>query len=124
MKFSVNSLCPCGSKKKYKKCCQIYHKGAKAKDSLTLMKSRYTAFAIQNIKYIISTSTFQTDFDDLTKFSNECDFINLEILDYSINTVTFKATIVCNGIDNSFTEKSHFVQIENNWYYDSGEILS
>ena len=51
-KFSINSPCPCGSGGKYKKCCQKYHKGALAKDALTLMKSRYSAYALneQGIK--------------------------------------------------------------------------
>ncbi|MCT7612512.1 SEC-C metal-binding domain-containing protein [Aliarcobacter butzleri] len=29
MKISVNSLCPCGSLKKYKKCCKIFHDNIK-----------------------------------------------------------------------------------------------
>ena len=69
MKFSPNNPCPCGSGKKYKKCCQIYHKGKIAKSALELMKSRYSAFAVGDIDYIIKTSTFQKDFDDLKSFS-------------------------------------------------------
>jgi len=64
-KISINSLCPCGSKIKYKKCCGKYHKGLVAKTALELMKSRYTAFAIGEINYIIKTSTFQKDFEHL-----------------------------------------------------------
>jgi len=123
MKFSPNNPCPCGSGKKYKKCCQIYHKGKIAKTALELMKSRYSAFAVGEIDYIIKTSTFQKDFDDLKSFSQNCDFKKLEILDYSENTVTFKATIICNGEDNSFSEKSFFIQKNGRWYYDKGEIL-
>ena len=124
MKFSVNSQCPCGSNKKYKKCCQVYHKGAIAKTALELMKSRYSAFAVSDIKYIINTSTFQKDFDDLKEFSQNTEFRKLEILDNTNNTVTFKATIYCDGLDSSFSEKSTFVNIHKKWYYESGEILS
>jgi len=123
MKFSINNQCPCGSNKKYKKCCQIYHKGAIAKTALALMKSRYTAFVTKDIKYIINTSTFQKDFDDLNEFSNSCEFKKLDILEYTNDTVTFKATIFCNGIDSSFTEKSSFIKQNDKWYYQSGEIL-
>ena len=123
MKFSVNSPCPCGSGKKYKKCCQIYHKGSYPKDCLTLMKSRYSAFAVGDIKYIIKTSTNQTDYDDLKSFSDSCEFKKLEILDYDEDTVTFKATIFCDGVDSSFTEKSKFIKVDGKWKYDSGEII-
>ena len=124
MKFSINNLCPCGSKKKYKKCCQIYHKGSIAKTALELMKSRYVAFVIGDIKYIINTSTFQKDYDDLKEFSNNCEFKKLDILEYGYDIVTFKATLLCDGIDSSFIEKSKFVKKETKWYYESGEILS
>jgi SEC-C motif-containing protein len=127
MKFSVNSPCPCGSGIKYKKCCGIFHKGAIAKTALDLMKSRFSAFAIGKIDYIINTSTFQKDFDDLKSFSNNCEFKKLEILDFidenSEAFVTFKATIFCEEQDNSFIEKSRFIKKEGRWYYESGQIL-
>ena len=123
MKFSPNNPCPCGSGKKYKKCCQIYHKGAIAKDALTLMKSRFSAFAVGDIAYIIKTSTFQKDFDDLKSFSDMCEFKKLEILEHSEDSVTFRATIFCSESDNSFTEKSHFIKRDGRWFYESGEIL-
>jgi len=87
------------------------------------MKSRYSAFAVGEIDYIIKTSTFQKDFDDLKSFSEACEFKKLEILDYKENYVTFRATITCNGKDNSFTEKSYFIQKDGKFYYDRGEEL-
>ncbi len=123
MKISVNSPCPCGSGKKYKKCCQIYHKGMIAKDVLSLMKSRFSAFAVGDIKYIIKTSTFQKDYDELKAFSQNCEFKKLDILDVGEDFVTFKATIICNGVDSSFIEKSFFVKKDGRWFYDRGEIL-
>ena len=127
MKFSVNNSCPCGSKIKYKKCCSIYHKGAIAKTALKLMKSRYTAFVIGKIDYIIKTSTFQKDFDDLKSFSDNYDFKKLEILEFidgdSEAFVTFRAIIFCKDQNNSFVEKSRFIKKENRWFYESGDIL-
>ena len=127
MKFSINNPCPCGSGIKYKKCCGKYHKGLVAKTALELMKSRYTAFAIGKINYIIKTSTFQKDFEDLKSFNNSCEFKKLEILEFidgnSEAFVTFKATIFCNKQDNSFIEKSRFIKENGKWYYQSGEIL-
>ena len=132
-KISVNSPCPCGSKNKYKKCCQIYHKGTNPKSALILMKSRFSAFVVGDIKYIIDTSTFQDDYDDLKSFSDSCEFVSLEIIsfeddidDTNISYVTFKANIICDNQDNSFIEKSRFIKKEKNgnirWLYESGEM--
>lgn len=136
MKFSVNQQCPCGSGVKYKKCCGVYHKGALPKKAEQLMRSRYSAFALKNSKYIIKTTHEQNS--DYTKdikswensildFSSTCEFRKLEILDFidgeNESYVTFKAYIFCNGEDNSFTEKSKFLKEQNMWLYHSGEFL-
>jgi len=123
MKIGVNAPCPCGSGKKYKKCCRIYHKGALAEDAPTLMKSRFSAFAAGEAAYIVKTSTFQDDIEALRRYCEECEFERLEIIDSSQTSVTFKATLTCNGEDASFSEKSYFVYKEGRWYYDTGEIL-
>jgi len=126
-KIGVNSACPCGSGKKYKKCCMPFHKGSNPKDALMLMKSRYSAFAIGDIKYIIKTSTFQKDFDDLKAFSDSCKFKKLEILEFTDGEneafVTFKATIFCGEKDNSFTEKSRFIKVNGRWLYKEAICL-
>jgi len=123
MKINPNMSCPCGSTKKYKKCCAIFHKGDYPKNVLSLMKSRYSAFALGKIDYIIKTSTFQNDYDDLKSFSENCEFKKLIILEHTEDSVTFRATIFCNNIDNSFTEKSKFIMVDGMWKYESGEIL-
>ncbi len=127
MKVSKNSPCPCGSGQKYKKCCERYHKGLVAKSAVELMKSRYSAFAVGDINYIIKTSTFQKDFDELKRFSQSCEFKKLEILDSFEEDekafVVFKVSVFCKEADNSFIEKSFFIKKKSRWFYDSGEIL-
>ncbi len=61
-KFSIKFTMPLPVvAKSHKKCCGVFHKGAYPKDPLTLMKSRYSAFAVGDIKSsFIKTSTFQT----------------------------------------------------------------
>jgi SEC-C motif-containing protein len=103
-----------------------FHKGANPKDALTLMKSRYSAFATGNIDYIIKTSTFQKDFDDLKAFSDSCEFKKLEILEFSQAEneafVSFRATIFCAQTDNSFEEKSRFIKKDNRWLYQEAIV--
>lgn len=135
MKFGVNEKCPCGSKEKYKKCCQVFHKGKIASNALELMKSRYSAYACGDIKYIINTthkenSDYTNDFDQWAKeieiFCKKTDFIKLEILEYTLKEresfVKFKAHLEIDGEDQSFVELSRFVKVDNRWYYHSAKI--
>ena len=137
MKASVNSLCPCGSRQKYKKCCQKFHKGTLPNTALELMKSRYVAYAFSLPKYIISTThpenkEYQEEKEQWQKsilqFCKDCDFNGLEILEFinGINEafVTFNVQLTCNGEDNSFTEKSKFIKVNSRWLYHSGEFKS
>ena len=138
MKLNVNSLCPCGSLKKYKKCCKIFHDNIKKpSNALELMKSRFSAFAFLRSDYIIKTTHQQNcDFsldtfswrDDIEKFSKNTNFEKLEILDFIDSDfesfVTFKATLFQNKKDISFIEKSRFLKESNIWLYVDGEFLN
>lgn len=136
MKISGNSPCPCGSLKKYKKCCKVYHNGSNPKTALELMKSRYCAFVVREYKYIIKTTheennDYTNDLnlwkESILEFSNNCEFKELEIIEFiqddTISYVTFKATIYQNYKDISFTEKSKFFKQNGIWLYHSGKFL-
>ena len=124
--ITPNTPCPCGSKQKYKRCCQKYHKGALAKDALTLMKSRYTAYAVGDANYIIKTTHPKNpDYHDNKKqwkeeiknFCKSTQFLKLEILEFIDGEdeafVSFKATF-----ENSImTEKSRFLKVDGRWLY-------
>ena len=137
MKFSVNESCPCGSLKKYKKCCKPFHdKITFPKTALELMKSRFCAFAVLNAEYIIFTShennpDFTNDLkswnEDILNFSKNTSFEKLEIIDFVDGEVesfvTFKATLFQNKIDISFIEKSRFLKVEGIWKYVDGQFI-
>lgn len=137
MKFSVNTTCPCGSLKKYKKCCKPFHDGIKFPNTaLELMKSRFCAYAIQKSDYIISTTHYKNiDFTndlvswniDILDFSKNTKFEKLEILDFlelkDESFVTFKATLIQDNLDASFIEKSRFLRIDGKWLYIDGQFL-
>ncbi len=123
--------CPCGSQMKYKRCCQKYHKGAYAKDALTLMKSRYSAYVLADAPYIIKTThpdnpQYQDSHKnwtaDIMRFSRTNHFVKLEIISYEVEEpnafVTFKA-FFSNG---ELYEKSKFVKKGNRWLYLDGEF--
>lgn len=90
------------------------------------MRSRYSAYALGNAEYIITTT--HPDHPDsalplserrkqLKHFCRTTTFKNLEILDFTETTVTFKATLVHNNQDASFIEKSAFAQLNVRWLY-------
>lgn len=136
MKFSVNDSCPCGSTKKYKKCCKTFHdKIIFPKTALELMKSRYSAYVTSNAKYIIETTHKDNpDFTDNIKewendiliFCNNTKFIGLEILEFiddeNESFVKFKANMIQQGNDVSFVEKSRFLKVEGIWLYVDGKF--
>ncbi len=128
-------MCPCGSNKKYKKCCKLSHNGTLPKTALTLMKSRYSAYAIGNSKYIMDTThMLNTEYsedkktweENIQNFIKDSNFKALEILEFEDSTpesyVTFKAYIDINGVDSTFTEKSKFIKENGKWFYVSGDF--
>jgi len=130
-KISSNTSCPCGSGVKYKKCCLVYHKGAVAKTAELLMRSRYSAYAVNNASYIIKTThpnnsdyTIDTKTwkESIEAFSKTTDFLSLNILEFIDGEeeafVTFKA-ILSSG---EMLEKSCFLRVNDSWLYESGEI--
>jgi len=127
--------CPCKSSHLYINCCKPFHDyQALPRIPEELMRSRYSAYALSNIDYIIDT----TDKDgpqynqniavwkkSLLHFSQTTAFQNLTILENaSISeteaTVTFLATLQSLAAeDMSFTEKSLFKKKKGKWYYHS-----
>ena len=132
-KITPNTLCPCGSKVKYKKCCSKYHKGALAPTALLLMKSRYSAYAVGNSAYIVKTThPDNNDFSENVKewkksidaFSLHTEFLGLEILEFIEGEeeafVLFKAKLSSGDM----VEKSRFLKVKGMWLYESGIELS
>ncbi len=135
MKFSVNHPCPCGSGNKYKKCCQVFHKGKIPANALELMKSRYSAYVVGDAKYIIKTTHINNpDFTplkeqwekDILEFCNGTNFKKLDIINFidekEESYVEFKVTMDIDDKDSSFIEKSRFLKDNNIWKYVDGEF--
>lgn len=129
MKHSPNAPCPCHSGKKYKLCCQPYHKGILPANALLLMRSRYSAYTLGLVEYIISTthpnnpdasialSDWQKAIGD---FAQTTYFRGLKIIEFMDGDeeafVTFEATLS----DGIMKEKSRFLKVEGKWLYESG----
>ena len=132
----MNIRCPCSSSKQYKQCCKRFHDGTNPPTSIELMRSRYAAYALRQVDYIIKTT--HPDYPgrmenlkewrkDLLKFTDGTRFEGLTILDNEEgeerSTVTFRAQLRQGARDASFTEKSTFLRVDGRWLYRSGEGL-
>ena len=123
--MSEKNLCPCGSGKLYEACCEPYHLAKNAPTAEALMRSRYSAYALGLVSYIIKT-THNSDsqrYDEgweksIEEFCKNEHFLGLEIESESENYVTFHAKLG-SGI---LHEKSEFIYEDNMWFYKKGEV--
>ncbi len=131
-KISINASCPCGSGDKYKKCCRIYHQGAKAPDALTLMKTRYSAYAANEYAYIIKTThpknpdysiEMQTWKTSILAFSNHTEFLGLEIIEFIDTPHEAFATFTAHLSSGILNEKSRFLKTDGKWLYVDGVLF-
>ena len=131
-KLSPNAPCPCGSRKKYKKCCRRYHEGMFASDALSLMKSRYSAYAAGRSDYIIKTThpenpDYRQDTEawkrEIDRFCQTHDFTGLEIVSAEEGEQEAYVTFIAYLGSQRLREKSRFCKEAGRWYYRSGEFL-
>lgn len=131
-----DNLCPCCSGKEYLQCCKPLHQGGEATDPLGLMRSRFSAYALNLPDYIIRTThPASSSYSDnkfswkrgISQFSKGSLFQKLVVLDFkesgSMATVTFTAYISQQGKDATFTEKSYFEKMKGQWLYRGGQLV-
>lgn len=129
--------CPCGTGKAYEHCCKMYHDGKQPENARLLMRSRYSAYALNIPEYIVRTThPASSHYSDnrfawklaVSRFSSGSLFQKLEVLDFRENDamaeVTFTAYISQGGHDSTFTEKSIFENFRGSWLYLSGHLAS
>lgn len=122
--------CPCCSRKSYNECCKPFHLGQRhAPTAETLMRSRFSAFAIPNGDYLVET-TLPTkrklhNKEDLQEWGEINQWTKLEIVRApSANEVEFRAFYTDEkGNPQLHHELSLFQKLNDRWYYVSGEFL-
>lgn len=122
--------CPCGSVS-YDACCRRYHDGQAAPDAERLMRSRYSAFVLHHIDYIIDTTLpKQQPFlrvDEITAWAKQTQWQRLEVLSHSPKIgkrhaqVHFRAYFLDGITERCHDERSAFVCIKTmdtwRWYF-------
>lgn len=125
--------CLCRSGQDYSKCCEPYISGEKNPSTAEiLMRSRYTAYATGNIKYIKDTLAPETvkDFDQVSAkaWAAGSQWLGLEIISSkngkendSKGTVEFNAKYTTEGKVVEHHEVSQFRKDGDRWYFVDGD---
>jgi SEC-C motif-containing protein len=124
--------CPCNPQKDYKSCCEPFISGEK--NPVTpeeLMRSRYSAFALKQMKYVEDTTDPQTkvgfDMKANEEWAQAAQFQNLEVLsssqDGNKGMVEFKATFQIGDQEPQVHhEVSKFRKQAGIWYFRDGKV--
>lgn len=126
------SKCYCQSEKDFSSCCEPLLKGeVNASGPEALMRSRYTAFCLKNIDYVMETTDPQarldTDQNATLEWMNSAEFTRLEVLssrdEGNKGVVEFKAYFKMNGADEVHHELSKFRKQGGIWYFRDGKVF-
>ena len=131
-----NNLCPCGSGKKYSKCCKPFHKELQLPaTALELLRSRFSAYALKQFDYLINTThpsnpEYKTNKNawrkELQTNTQHTKFVNFEVLPteqfilLSANQtcITFKVTSYTKNNElQQIIETSIFENLKDKWLY-------
>ncbi len=117
--------CPCGSNKTYSDCCSPLHKGRTADSAEALMRSRFSAFALQVSDYLL-TSWHPTTRPEQIELDAATHWKRLEIIsasnDKQQGSVHFKAYYQEKNEWHLLEETSKFLFENGHWFYHSGNF--
>ena len=122
------AICPCGSGNLLNACCGHYHEGHPAPDAQALMRSRYSAYVLGHIDYLLATTLMAQqpglDRDAIEQWSAQSTWLGLEVESAQViggqpehAFVTFVARWHDSSGEHSHRERSAFVQNDGRWYF-------
>jgi len=120
--------CYCGSQANFNDCCHPYiNTGKNAPSVEALMRSRYSAYATHNADYLLVTTHFSTrkqyNKKDILDWSQSNQWLKLEVLQATDNTVEFKAFYLDPQMKMQIHhEHSTFKEESGKWFYVAGEF--
>ncbi len=127
--MSTTDPCPCGSRKGYSDCCGTYHSGTVPPDAAALMRSRYSAYVLADVEYLLATWHADTRPPSLNAQSlSDLRWLGLnikrhQIIDDDHALVEFVArSRLGGGSAQRLHEISRFVREDGRWYYLDGEF--
>lgn len=121
----MKKSCPCQSSLQYAACCGQYHKGKAAPTAEALMRSRYSAYALQLGRYVFKTwdKSKRPSLQQLLTH-DAIEWFGLKIVsteqgkrDDDTGTVAFVATYSDKNQIIQHCETSQFKKLEGRWVY-------
>jgi SEC-C motif-containing protein len=131
-----STACPCNSGLSYSECCEPLIKGTvRAPGPEALMRARYSAFAHQEMPYLLETlhPGQRNDYDEegAAKWARESDWTGLEILNVTgdpatenAGSVEFRATYKRNNQKLEHHELAEFRKTNDIWYFFDGKMVT
>ena len=127
------TVCPCGRTTakglplSLAVCCGPYHEGQPAPDAERLMRSRYSAFVLGDVPYLLSTWHSTQRPAELT-LETGGKWLGLEIKQHRVTgadtaEVEFVARFRVAGKAVRQHERSRFVREDGRWFYVDGDVL-
>ena len=121
----MSHTCPCGSGIALDDCCGKWHQGQPAPSAERLMRSRYSAYTLGLIDYVVATTLpaqqAALDRDSMRAWSLGSTWLGLEVEGSElIDThafVTFTARWHDGDGEHRHRERSAFVQQAGRWYF-------
>ena len=126
-------FCPCGSSALFNDCCGLYISGQKLPETAEkLMRSRYSAFAKKDLRYLESTmrdpALERFDQEETQAWLGSIKWESLKVVksyphpqDSNLAYVSFIATYKSKGKRYQIRELSEFFKDGDRWFYVRGE---
>ncbi|GAB6903006.1 YchJ family protein [Kineosporia succinea] len=115
--------CPCGWGDPYAECCGRYHGGEPAPTAEALMRSRYSAFVVQDGDYLLRTWAPENRPEEMY-LDDDITWLRLVVLDRTAGgpfdtegTVEFEAHYRHQGVREVQREDSYFRREQGQWVY-------
>ena len=133
MPHRMPTPCPCGRTSAKGQaltldaCCGPLHAGTPAPDAESLMRSRYSAFVLKDVPYLLATWHASTRPATLT-LEEGAKWLGLEVRQHRSTgadsaEVAFVARFRVGGKAVRQHELSRFLREEGRWYYVDGDVL-
>ncbi|PRB15574.1 YchJ family protein [Microbacterium sp. MYb62] len=120
--------CPCSSGDVFGGCCRPILEGAPAPTAERLMRSRYTAFVLEDAEHLLRT-WHATTRPAMIDFEPDLEWRRLLVLDRVAGgpfdregVVEFEALWRHGTERGSLHERSRFVREDRHWYYVDGDV--
>ena len=120
--MNTGTSCYCGSQESYELCCEPFMTGHTSPDTATCTH----AFTIHSLCHLSNRlhrrhnegkAALGFDTKEAETWSQQVKFTHLEILDFTDNTVEFKAFYKHEGQASFIHENSLFKRIKGQWFY-------